>query len=396
MRLSRAIAILSAVLSAAPVAAQTHKSVQVPNVFQPDLPDASPAGVQKIEDALKQPACPGDGPRASIPGATIVIVTKTGEGDPAFVDPLGDVRIAELKKAPGMPAGVTYSYQMSGNEDYVLVSLLTAKDTDPPALQVNSTPPKGSMVTAGQTIAVTIRASELQHDGHKSWPSGVQLIQLTDNNGLVKAWEFGKPPQPCAVQNETWSYKVPDNPPPIVHLVVETEDAAGNPTTKTADFPTAPWYGTITAHGQGNVYNDTVNMDFAFSVGADGVVTGKGHAKTTNAPQQFPPGVCWHTLKLVPDQADVAISGRLVDNEFVLKLANPPNSTVTATQYGCGSSGSGTAPMAFFAPMPLAPNFMSQMVRAKDGATNSFDVTVVPQIHITGSIEIHQSKPSGN
>jgi hypothetical protein len=391
MRLSRAIAILIAVLSAAPVAAQTHKPITV-TVFPQDLPDPSAAGVEALKNALKegQLACPGDSPRAQI-----LIVTSTAVSDPAFAVPLSKARITALQAALDTPAGVTYSYQVSGGREYVQVSF-GGKDTDPPALQVNSTPPKGSMVTAGQTIAVTIRASELEPDGHKSWPSGVQAIQLTDNNGLVKAWQYGKPPQPCAVQNETWSYKVPDPPPPIVHLIVTTQDAAWNQGTKTADFPTAPWYGTITAHGQGNVYNDTVNMDFAFSVGADGVVTGKGYAKMTNAPQQFPPGVCWHTLKLVPDQADVAISGRLVDNEFVLKLANPPTSTVTATQYGCGSSGSGTAPMAFFAPMPLAPNFMSQMVRAKDGATNSFDVTVVPQIHITGSIEIHQSKPSGN
>jgi hypothetical protein len=44
--------------------------------------------------------------------------------------------------------------------------------------------------------------------------------------------------------------------------------------------------------------------------------------------------------------------------------------------------------------MPLAPNFMSPMVRAKDGATNSLDSVVAPHIQITGTIEIHQSKQS--
>jgi hypothetical protein len=268
------------------------------------------------------------------------------------------------------------------------------KDTDPPALQVHSAPPKGSMVTAGQTIALTIRASELLLDGHKSWPSGVQLIELTDNNGLVKAWEYGKPPQPCVVQNETWPYKVPDNPPPIVHLLVETEDAVGNQVTKTADFPTAPWHGTITAHGQGNAYNDTLKMEFAFSVGADGVVTGKGHAKMTNAPQHFP-GCVIQTMVRTPDELDVAVSGRLVDNQFVLKLEEP-TVNIIATQAGCGLGRPMPARIAFFAPMPLAPDFKNLMVRAKDGATNSFDVVVVPQIHITGSIEIHQSKQSDN
>jgi hypothetical protein len=401
MRLSRAIAILSALLSAAPAAAQMskpHDPIKVDGVFQEDLPDVNMAKVPELKDALKNAqSCPGEGPRAQI-----LIVNQSRE-DPAFVGPLYDARIngyppqglKGLKQILDMPESVTYSLsaQVSG-KSYVQVSF-DGKDTDPPALQVHSVPPKGSVVTAGQTIALTIRASELLDDGHKSWPSGVQLIQLTDNNGLVKAWEYGKPPQPCVVQNETWSYKVPDSPPPIVHLLVETEDAVGNQVTKTADFPTAPWYGTIKAHGQGNVYNDTVNIDFAFSVGADGVVTGKGHAKETNAPQQFPPGCVIQTLVRTPDELDVAVSGRLVDNQFVLKLEEP-TVNVIATNGGCGTGRSLPVRMAFFAPMPLAPDFRNLMVRAKDGATNSFDVVVGPQIHITGSIEIHQSKLSGN
>jgi hypothetical protein len=77
MRLSRAIAILSALLSAAPVAAQTHKPVTVAGVFAEDLPEPSPAGVQELKNALKegQLTCPGDGPRAAI-----LIVTKKGGG----------------------------------------------------------------------------------------------------------------------------------------------------------------------------------------------------------------------------------------------------------------------------------------------------------------------------
>ena len=142
------------------------------------------------------------------------------------------------------------------------------------------------------------------------------------------------------------------------------------------------WTGTIKAHGQGNVYNDTVSMDFHFTVGADGVVTGKAHAKMTNAPQQFH---CTTTRARTPDELDVAVSGRLVDNEFVLKLEEP---VVPTTFTQCGQSH--TIPTAFFAPMPLALDFKNPKVPAKDGATNSFDVVVAPEIHITGSIEVHQ------
>jgi hypothetical protein len=408
MRLSRAIAILSALLSAAPVAAQTHSPVTLPGIFNQDTPDFNMTpGESEVRDALANAPTP-DQVQKTAPldcytpttRVQMVVVGRVGMGDPAFMEPLNKARMAALKAfldENNLSSGVVLSYVFNdptGPDGSIRVTYGPFdKDTNAPALRVRSDPPTGSMVTAGQTISVTIRASEREQDGHTSWPSGVQAIQLTDKNGLVKAWDYGKPPRPCTVQNEHWDYTVTDNPPPVVHLVVETEDAVGNYTTKTADFPTAPWYGTIKAHGQGNVYNDTVNMDFALSVGTDGVVRGKGHAKMTNAPQQL--GPCYHTLKRVRDEADVAISGRLVDNQFVLKLANPPSPPTTATQYGCGSGGTRTLPIAFFAPMPLAPNFMSQMVPAKDGATNSFDVVVAPQIHIAGSIEIHQSKQSG-
>jgi hypothetical protein len=188
--------------------------------------------------------------------------------------------------------------------------------------------------------------------------------------------------------------------PPVTvgHVVDQHLPNAKNSKTKTADLPTGDWYGTIKAHGQGNIYNDTLSMDFAFSVGADGVVKGKGHAKMTNAQQQN--GPCLVTLKRVPDETDVAIRGRLVDNEFKLeleKLVVPTTVTqrpVNPARPGC-LTGSRTFRISFFAPMPLARSFSDLTVRAKDGATNSLD-TVVGSFHITGTIRIHQGRQSGH
>ena len=261
MRLSRTIAILSALLSAAPAAAQPHIPVTVAGVFQPDQPEPDPAHVQVLKDALKegQLTCSGDGPRASI-----LIVTKKGEGEPDPYDLLGTLRIDHLQRDLDTPAGVTYSADNNGDSDYVRVSF-DGKDTDPPVLDVHSDPPKGTKVAAGQQITVTIRASELLHDGHKSWPSGIQVIQLKADDGLVNSQDYGKPPAPCAVRTETWRYTVPANPPPIVHLLAKTEKRAGLEANKSADFPTAPWYGTIKAHGQGYEFNNTLDLHILLS-----------------------------------------------------------------------------------------------------------------------------------
>ena len=77
---------------------------------------------------------------------------------------------------------------VTGN-DAVVVSYPDAaigKDKDGPILRTDSEPKKGSKVKAGDTIKVTIKASERFEDGHKSWPSGVRSIQLLANDGKAE------------------------------------------------------------------------------------------------------------------------------------------------------------------------------------------------------------------
>ena len=78
----------------------------------------------------------------------------------------------------------------------------------------------------------------------------MQSIQLLADDGLVDSKDYGKPPDPCAVQTFSATYAVPANPPAIVHLRVVSEDGAGNQASKIADFPTSEaWEGTYTVHG---------------------------------------------------------------------------------------------------------------------------------------------------
>jgi len=128
----------------------------------------------------------------------------------------------------------------------VQVSADTA-DRQPPIMKVNSAPAKGKKVKAGDKIAVTITASERYQDGHKNRPTGVQMIQLISNvGGLVDSKQFGHPPDPCARQTVVMTFMVPDHPPPVIHLAVLAEDAVGNQSSESADFPTkGDWYGTF-------------------------------------------------------------------------------------------------------------------------------------------------------
>jgi len=155
--------------------------------------------------------------------------------------------------------------------------------------------------------------------------------------------------------------------------------------------PIPSWYGTIKGQAQWNIYNDSLSINFVFTIGANGVVKGKGHAKMTNA-QAINAG-CLVTIKRAPDELDVAISGRRDGDWFNLKIEDPPvASTYNSVCPGAGRSG--TLQSAFFGIMSTGPNFKAPRVLAKDGATNSLDFQMPGRL-ITGTIEIHQNKKNG-
>jgi hypothetical protein len=101
---------------------------------------------------------------------------------------------------------------------------------------------------------------------------------------------------------------IPD--PSAVARVIEQMRAAGL-------LPQC-WKGTLTAHGQGNIYNDQMKLPFTFVLGADHKISGQGHASMTHAPQTI--GKCTYTRSQSSDDFNVNFGGERVADELSIKL----------------------------------------------------------------------------
>ncbi len=175
---------------------------------------------------------------------------------------------------------------------------------------------------------------------------------------------------------------IPD--PTTVFRVIEQIRAAGL-------LPQC-WIGTFRGHSEGNVYNDTVVVVFHFAVGSDGsIVKGKGLATMTHAPQRL--GDCTHTRRVLPDQFDVNIGGRLErepDALFKLELSTEQRATYKFTTSACEKgqwNGTGP-PVSGQPPFPASlKDFYHPQVPAKDGASSTWNGTNYG-ISNTSSIEI--------
>jgi len=189
-----------------------------------------------------------------------VVTGSQGEGSvplPYVISGNADVDVAPCSLPGGndLPgATIVIRYEATGYDgkpQRLAETFTLGDDRDAPALDVHSIPPKGSKVRAGDKIVVKINADEGFGDGRGSWQTGVQSIQLLADDGKVEP-DFTEPgmlPKACA--NKSWkrtletTYKVPKNPPPIVHLTAIAADFAGNENFKTAEFPVGDWYGTF-------------------------------------------------------------------------------------------------------------------------------------------------------
>ena len=330
-----------------PSFADTLPPVTIKGVFEPDLADVKPTATQPIKDSLATAKQSEDG--CYPPPLATVTAEVNGSGDPSFDAALGKARADALQQALAAigygPDRAKAAYVIGKSDNVEVTYKNLDKDTDPPRLKVTSTPPKGTRVKAGDKIHVTIIASERHADGHKSWPSGVQAIQLTANDGLVDSKDYGKPPQACARQTLEANYTVPNNPPPVVHLRAIAEDGVGNHGEEDADFPTGDkWEGTWHVTGihdsarygsGGNVrHQETFDATFVFYVSGDGTISGDGRASVDR-----PPGVAEQgcTTAISPSHFDVPVritgkSSKTVDGQplFTLEL-KPDNVSLTFT-----------------------------------------------------------------
>jgi hypothetical protein len=268
----------AALLLATAQIAAAQKTKTIPSVFDHSLADVkAPEEVTKAVAQLDKSKTPPDCTSARV----TVRASAFSPNDKAFEKSLGEARAQALAEALASAGFSPPQYETDwvpakARENDTNVEVIFDEDRQGPVLQLIWQPENGRKVKPGQTIKATIRASERQEDGHYNWPTGVQSLQLISDDGVVgKAEDYGKRPPPCVVRTIERSYIVPDSPPPVVHLIALAEDAVGNPSSSDADFPTdGNWHGMLKGHGIGNIYNDTVEVSFNFSVADDGTITG--------------------------------------------------------------------------------------------------------------------------
>jgi hypothetical protein len=268
-------------------------------------------------------------------------------------------------------------------------------DTLAPRVHVVSTPARGSKVKAGDKINLKVDATELRKGG--PWQTGVKMVQVYALPGgqVGEPWVNSASPLSQKCEQKTWEHKyeatytVPDNPPPIIQLCAEAEDYVGNPSQNCGEFVTGDWYGTLQEHEQGNIYNDTVYVDFSFSEESDGTIKGKGRVdKMTSEPQLWGGCTCTRTINLKPGEAEFPISGKRVGDEFQLEFPTDRKLTMNINCDCPPPRRSGTTEGR--RSLGMSETFYRPKVKAKDDATNEFHKPGA--LKVDGWIGLHRAK----
>lgn len=266
-------------------------------------------------------------------------------------------------------------------------------DTLAPRVHVVSTPARHSKVKEGDKISLKVDATELRNGG--PWQTGVKMVQVTALPGgqVGEPWVNSASPLSQKCEQKTWEHKyeatyiVPSNPPPIIKICALAEDYVGNPASNCGDFVTGDWYGTLREHDQGNLYNDTVEVNFSFNEERNGTIKGAGRvAEMTSEPQLFGGHTITRTLHIKPDEAAFPISGKRVGDEFQLELQVPKGPTIRVDIKSDKGTGEG-ARTVFVSEPSHHPK-----VKAQDGATNSFHTNLGGNYQVDATIEIHRAK----
>ena len=375
------------------------KPCQIPNLFDPDLADLKSANNQALDDFIKGALDRTKGgnngkDRGCYPlPITIEVFTKPHPEDFNLQSEIQQSRMDVLvkyfnkhgldpQKNVEQVDGLSWS-----KTDGTVEGTYNDVDRDPPKLKVSWNPAPGTPVKEGDQIKVRITASERHADGHRSWPTGVQSIQVIANGTVEAPSGDYRPPQPCERRILDKTYIVPKNPPSIVHLEAYAEDGANHNASETADFPIGDWYGTLREHAQGNLYNDTVVVLFSFKEERDGTIKGGGRAKLTSEPQSFNKCVVTRTL-IRSDESELPISGKRVCDQFHLELPTDSTLKIRIKSDCPAPQTSGTTEGR--RSLGLSEVFYHPKVKARDGATNSFHTPGA--MDVSGSIEIHHAK----
>ena len=386
--------------------AQTSPSTSISGVFEPDNAEVTSAGLAALKDATEKAKAAAE---CYPPRVTFMARVKVTLGDPSYNESLAAVRGDQLKAALpslGLDADQLRSgsavVDMTGGDDVsVSNDPFNTDDKDPPRLKVTSKPPKGTKVKAGDKIEVTIIASERYKDGHKSWPTGVQMIQLLADDGLVDSKQYGRPPQPCARRTFVVTYTVPKTPPAIVHLHALAEDGVGHQSGEDAEFPTGDWTGTWQLSYRNRIdggqfpwefshMDARLSAHFTFAVADNGSVEGSSKdAKVSFSYQDAGCGSvdtnhtcigrCKGSGDIPETSVELKITGHRIGNSFQLKIESAqPDPSLTKTSvcvYPAGTSTHKSPPIYWFCSADRsrlcsgAGHFIEVEIPAKDGAS---------------------------
>lgn len=305
-----------------PALSQTPNPVTL-SLFDPDLADIGTAASEKLKNAT-----------SCYPSATFSVGAV--DKDDLMRDALGKARQDALHSAfkrLGLDGARFKTEPGSKSSDEVQVSYPRSKadgDKDGPKLKTNSVPKMGTKVKAGDKIKVTITASERYEDGHKSWPTGVRSIQLLADDGKVDdpdkdKGDYGIKPPPCERRTVEFFYTVPSSPPPIVHLKVLAEDAVGNDSSESAEFPTVDvWTGTMHSETTGEYGSagacpgEAWDFELRLLVGGDNKVTGKATGHLVSMPKCSGAGFHNNWASYQAKDAAYDVAGRLNRQQFDL------------------------------------------------------------------------------
>jgi hypothetical protein len=211
----------------------------------PDSLDLKPDAEAKLREAAAHSFSPRGGCAQKAKFNVIV-----PQGDPLFQQALAGARREVIRTVLAndlMFSRLEFGSEVGTKHD-VQVDYDRMQDREKPKLHTSSVPPKGSKVKPGDQIKVTMVA----RDDATTWQTGIQRIQLIaqtpGGDELVRAQDYppviranceGRPePRTLVV-----TYRVPQNPPPIVRLRAITEDFVGLIDADVGEFPTGDWYG---------------------------------------------------------------------------------------------------------------------------------------------------------
>lgn len=296
-----------AILDVVPVALGQDK-ILIGQAFEPDLADLQPQALAKLYDAaLAASTC------RKLIVTHVVARTPT---DPEFANLVAKMRETELGKVlkgSGLkPEQIEFVRRegLAQHDGLAQAELSRLEDREPPKLDTDSVPKKGTKVEAGREIKITMVA----RDHASRWQTGIQSMQLlaeTEGNRSVAAESWRPQPRTCEQVPESRrleaTYKVPANPPPVVRLRAIAEDFANHHDTDLGEFPTGDWTGSNDFSVTAQYAVNAGRLEFVVDHHRLGILKGtisgqENHVKTG--------GMGCDVTEIKPVQLSAALSGR--------------------------------------------------------------------------------------